>query len=126
MAGYGVFLAACGYEYHGPKGHLGFAPRLSPDDFRAPFTAAEGWGTFTQKREGKTQKQTVALRWGRLRVKTLAFELPADAKAARVGVRVAGKALDVEFTQEGRRVTVALPADTEVKEGQAVEVEVGT
>ena len=26
MASYGVFLAACGFEYHGPKGHLGFAP----------------------------------------------------------------------------------------------------
>ena len=30
MASYGVFLAACGYEYHGPKRHLAFAPRLSP------------------------------------------------------------------------------------------------
>ena len=28
MASYGVYLAACGYEYHGPKGHLGFAPRV--------------------------------------------------------------------------------------------------
>ena len=25
MASHGVFLAACGFEYHGPKGHLGFA-----------------------------------------------------------------------------------------------------
>ena len=46
MASYGVFLAACGYEYHGPKGHLAFAPRLTPEDFRAAFTAAEGWGRF--------------------------------------------------------------------------------
>ena len=51
MASYGVFLAACGFEYHGPKGHLGFAPRLGPDDFRAAFTSAEGWGTIAQKRE---------------------------------------------------------------------------
>ena len=38
MASYGVYLAACGYEYHGPQGHLGFAPRLTPEDFRAAFT----------------------------------------------------------------------------------------
>ena len=44
MASYGVYLAACGYEYHGPKRHLGFAPRLAPENFRAAFTAAEGWG----------------------------------------------------------------------------------
>jgi len=29
MASYGVFLAACGFEYHGPHGHIGFAPRLT-------------------------------------------------------------------------------------------------
>ena len=52
MASYGVFLAACGYEYHGPKGRLGFAPRLTPDKFKAAFTTAEGWGTFTQQRDG--------------------------------------------------------------------------
>ena len=44
MASYGVFLAACGFEYHGPKGHLGFAPRLTPEDFRAAFTTAGGLG----------------------------------------------------------------------------------
>ena len=31
MASYGVFLAACGYEYHGPKGVSRFAPRLTPE-----------------------------------------------------------------------------------------------
>jgi hypothetical protein len=34
MASYGVFLAAYGYEYHGPKGYLAFAPRLNPNDLR--------------------------------------------------------------------------------------------
>ena len=34
MASYGVFLAACGFEYHGPKGHLGFVPRLLDHEIR--------------------------------------------------------------------------------------------
>jgi hypothetical protein len=25
MARYGMFLAACGFEYHGPHGYMGFA-----------------------------------------------------------------------------------------------------
>ena len=64
MSSHGVFLAACGFEYHGPKGHLGFAPRVTPDDFRAPFTAAEGWGTIAQKREENRQHQRIEVRWG--------------------------------------------------------------
>ena len=56
MASYGVFLAACGYEYHGPKRHLAFAPRLSPENFRAAFTTAEGWGTFSQKDDAGRRK----------------------------------------------------------------------
>jgi len=34
MAAYGAFLAACGYEYHGPAGRLGFAPRSQAENFR--------------------------------------------------------------------------------------------
>ena len=44
MASYGVFLAVCGFEYHGPKGHLGFAPRIAPDDFRAALYRGRGLG----------------------------------------------------------------------------------
>ena len=34
MASYGVFLAACGFEYHGPKGHLGLRPADSPGELQ--------------------------------------------------------------------------------------------
>ena len=75
MASYGVFLAACGYEYHGPKGYLAFAPRLSPENFRAAFTTAEGWGTFAQQRDGAAQQETIELKWGKLRLRRLAFAI---------------------------------------------------
>ncbi len=48
-ASYSLFLAACGFSYDGPAGSIGFDPKIGPDDFKAPFTAAEGWGTFKQK-----------------------------------------------------------------------------
>ena len=35
MASYGVYLAACGWEYDGPAGHVGIDPRIGPADFRA-------------------------------------------------------------------------------------------
>lgn len=49
-ASYSLFLAACGFSYNGPAGVIGFDPKIGPENFKAAFTAAEGWGTFEQKR----------------------------------------------------------------------------
>ena len=85
MASYGSFVSLCGYEHHGPNGHLGFAPRLTPRDFRAAFTAAEGWGTFAQKQDAATLKADIALKYGKLRLNTLSLVGTYRAVTASVG-----------------------------------------
>jgi uncharacterized protein (DUF608 family) len=121
MASYGVFLAACGFEYHGPKGHMGFDPRLEPEDFKATFTAAEGWGTFTQKREGRTQKATVDIKYGRLRLRTLEIAIP-DGHPKNVAVRLGGQPAAAGHGLEGPHLTVTLGAETVIEPGKALEV----
>ena len=122
MATHGVFLAACGYEYHGPKGHLAFAPRLTPENFRAAFTAAEGWGSFQQRREDARQVERIEVRWGMLRVKSLAFELPEGASAGPVTVAVGGKQVPAQAAGSGPNVRLTLLAPVEVKAGETLEV----
>jgi len=127
MAGYGVFLGLCGFEYHGPSAHLGFAPRITPEDFRAAFTAAEGWGTLSQKRIGRQQTNRVEVKWGKLPVKTLAFQLPDGVALDRVApdgatVAIDGKPIPAEAKQDGRRVVVSLAEPTVVETGRALEV----
>jgi uncharacterized protein (DUF608 family) len=126
MASHGVFLALCGFEYHGPKGHLGFVPRITPDDFRAAFTAAEGWGSLVQKRQSGKQTNRVEVRWGQLVLKTLAFDLPEGAKAKAAKVTMAGGPIQVTLKQDGRRVLLELAEAATVKEKQAIEVELTT
>ncbi len=46
MASYGVYLAACGYEHHGPKRHLGFAPRVSAETIPRRVHHGRGLGDF--------------------------------------------------------------------------------
>lgn len=122
MASYGVFLAACGYEYHGPRGHLAFAPRLSPEHFRAAFTAAEGWGTFEQKRSGGEQRETIAVKWGKLRLRSLAFALPQAVKASKVTVRAGEKKIGVKHKLENTWLSLALDAEVMLSAGDSLEV----
>ncbi len=122
MASYGAYLAACGYEYHGPKGHLGFAPGLSPEDFRAAFTAAEGWGTFAQQRGRDTQEATISVRWGRLRLKTLALEVGEGVVVQRVEAVATGINQPVEFAQEKERVSITFAEEITVAAGETIKV----
>ena len=86
MAAYGVYLAVCGFEYHGPKGIIGFNPKISPEDFKSSFIAAEGWGTFSQKRVSGKQENTLMLAYGRLNLNQFEIQLGKDEKVSWVTV----------------------------------------
>ncbi len=115
MASYGVFIAACGFEYHGPKQHIGFAPKLTPEKFKAAFTAAEGWGSLSQSRTGKTQINRIEVKWGGLRVKSLALELPPGTTLKTTTVAVGTRQLAVKATQTGQRVELTLAKEVVLK-----------
>ena len=108
LASWGVYTALSGFRYHGPKGFIGFGPRMTPEDFRAAFTAAEGWGTFSQKREAGVQQERIEVRWGKLRLKTLAFEVPADLRADQVAVTLGDQAVAATHQIADGRVTIEL------------------
>lgn len=108
MASYGTFISACGFTYHGPKGHIGFSPRLTPEDFRAPFTAAEGWGTYSQQRNEHLFSARLKVRSGRLTVRRCTVELDGRQKAGKVAVTLNDKAVPCHFTQTGSRCEIGL------------------
>jgi hypothetical protein len=122
MASHGVFLGLCGFECHGPHGHLGFSPRLQPGDFRAAFTAAEGWGTIRQRTESKSQKAEVDLKWGKLRLRTVSLELAENVRAGSAVVRAGGKEVKASLSQNGRRITVQLAKEIVLKAGEKAEI----
>lgn len=66
MASYGLLLAVCGFDYHGPKGFIAFDPKLRPDNFKAPFTAAEAWGSYRQKIENGEKYASIVLNHGKM------------------------------------------------------------
>jgi len=107
MASYGAFVAACGYEYHGPRGILAFAPKISPENFKAAFTTAEGWGGFSQKVTSGRQTQRVQIAYGTLRLNEFAFDLAEGLTADRIKITVGAAAVAFRKERKGRRLSIA-------------------
>jgi uncharacterized protein (DUF608 family) len=84
-ASYSMFLAACGFSYNGPAGVIGFDPKIGPEDFKAPFTAAEGWGTFEQKKSGKGWSARIKVAQGKLVLNEIRLPWIAAGGTVRLG-----------------------------------------
>jgi non-lysosomal glucosylceramidase len=120
LASWGCLIALSGFVYDGPAGKLAFAPRWQTDDFKAFFTAAEGWGALQQERTAQTQRNIVEVAHGRLVVRELAFELPAGAKASTIDLPFGPKG--AATTQTGTRVTLTFNEPATIAAGTKVEV----
>jgi hypothetical protein len=122
MASYEVFLAACGYEYDGPRGRLAFAPRLTPEDFKCAFTAAEGWGSYRQTLETSVLKSEITLRWGKLRLRALGLSPAAGGLPQRVTATLAGKAVAATLAVRNGRCEIGFPSEVTLSAGQTLQV----
>jgi hypothetical protein len=119
MASYGTFISACGFEYHGPKGYIRFAPKLRGGGaFKAPFTTAEGWGTYSVKKTGGGTEHLLHIKYGSLRLNTVGF--PGTARAA--SVKLGGQTIKagVERTDDGFRLV--FPADIRIRENESLRI----
>ena len=124
MASYGVFISICGFEYHGPKGHIAFSPRLMPENFKAAFITAEGWGTFSQKRQTNMQTELLCLQWGRLNLKQMAFDIPDGTTAGKVKVAVNGKTVGSNYRMINDRIIIILAEPAMIEDGQDIEIKI--
>lgn len=122
MASYGALIAICGFEHHGPKGHIGFAPRLTPERFKAPFTAAEGWGTYEQKIDGATLEARIAVKHGKLRLNTVSLALPRDMHPGAAACSLKGTSLACSLNVRDGKALITLAAEAVIGAGDALEI----
>lgn len=130
MASYGILLAVTGFEHDGPAGHIGFAPRLQGDEFRAPFTACEGFGTYEQKRRKQGFECIVHVKSGRLRLVTFGIAGNPGPTGALRAVTLQGDgaenvALAASLEESPGRLLVRLADAVVVAAGQAFKVAFG-
>lgn len=85
MAAWGAYLAVCGFRYDGPRGSIGIDPKLTPENFAAFFSAAEGWGLISQRESGAMLSSRIEVRWGKVRISEVSARVNSQAARARVG-----------------------------------------
>ncbi len=120
LASWGVLLTLAGFDYHGPNGHIGFAPKVTPKDFKTAFTTAEGWGTFEQTVRNGQQIERVSVAWGKLSLKSLSFVAPA--KLQSLTVTLNGKTIPATTTTVDGRTVITLGQQVTLDEGGTLKV----
>lgn len=120
MASYGTFITACGFEYHGPKGYMKFAPKMGTDNFKAPFTSAEGWGTYQQQVANGKMKASVLVKFGNLRLNS--FGLESSKNVSGLKVTLNGSRIPASTKQVDDSIVIKFEREVIVKEGGRLEL----
>lgn len=122
MASYGHFVGASGFEYNGPKGYMAFSPKITPENFKSAYTAAEGWGTFEQERINELQYNRIIVNYGKLELETLAFDIAEKRSVSDVTILVNTKEIKCGFKQKGNRVSIALNGRVTIHANQSMQI----
>jgi len=123
MASHGAFIGICGYEYHGPLGEIAFAPRLTPENFRAPFTATEGWGTYAQTLAGGKMSASLEVKYGKLRLRAVTLAPTGLPATVAVKATLGDSPIPVTSAVAGDRVKIQFSSDITIPAGQALRIE---
>ncbi|WP_329164520.1 GH116 family glycosyl-hydrolase [Streptomyces sp. NBC_01267] len=107
LSSWSLLTAAQGFSSNGPEGALTFAPTWRPADHRSFFSTGAAWGTFTQKRAGGVQTDSVLVRHGSLAVRRLTLQVPQGTRTVRLRTSgSAGELRGAEVTLSGTTATV--------------------
>jgi non-lysosomal glucosylceramidase len=122
MSSWSLLLALSGWEHDGPRQALRVGPRHTPDNFKGFWCGPEGWGVLTHKVVVGTLKADLAVKSGRLPVKTLTLALVGNIKPAKVTATLAGKTCAAQLAVNQGKAEVKLEAGPVIHEGETLEI----
>lgn len=122
MASYGALIAISGFEYDGPERRIGFAPRLTPENVKAPFTAAEGWGSYSQKITDGSLRADLEVKYGKLPLRSVSLVAAAGQAPSKVSVLLDGEPVPATMRSEEGKTEVMFNPEITITQGQALEI----
>jgi len=124
MSVWSLLLACQGFMYDGPAGVIGFRPVWKPENHASFFSAAEGWGLFTQRRRGGMQDAKIEVRYGQLRVREIVLSAPTGATSA--SVHLGSSLLPAAPAFSSGEVRIQLATETVLRARESIDVRVST
>jgi non-lysosomal glucosylceramidase len=125
MASYNTFITACGFEYHGPKKYMKFSPKLSKDNFKAAFTSAKGWGTYSQVMEKGVQIHQVELKYGSLELQTISLDKLKPKAKNKVTVTLDTQTIVVTHQSDDERIDINFNNNMKINTNQILLIRIG-
>jgi non-lysosomal glucosylceramidase len=123
MHSWSILLTLSGFTCDGPAGMIGFAPKITPDNFKCFFSTAEGWGSFSQKVDAAIQIAAIDLKWGLLRLKEISLA-PAGANfPSKVTVRQGSHVVPSQMEAKDGRIWIRLEKQAVIPAGGRLEIQ---
>jgi uncharacterized protein (DUF608 family) len=122
MASYGSFISACGFDYHGPKGHIRFAPKWNADRFKAPFTGASGWGSYTQRKTANGQEHALSVKYGSLGLRTISVDKLDDLPVKTLNVLLNNQKVPARFDLQEKEIRISFDSLREIRKDDVLSV----
>jgi len=123
MASYGTFINAGGFQYHGPKGYIRFAPKWNKTNFSSSFTAAEGWGTYVQQFSKKAWAYQIQLKYGSLALSSISLQTDLN-KIKSVSVMHEGKPVALSYKQDKNDITLSFTNPVAISVNQSLQIKI--
>jgi uncharacterized protein (DUF608 family) len=108
LSSWSILLALQGFSYDGPKQIIGFKPVWQPEDHRSFFTAAEGWGVYSQQQREGQQTCRIHMAYGRLALRELQFDIENHDATVTVTVKIGKTPVAVESLVDGSNLRITL------------------
>lgn len=120
MSSWSLLLALSGYRWSAQDGHLAFAPKWSPEDFRCFYSTGSAWGRFRQVAGDGGVAAGLDVRYGTQTLSSFGVTWrPVD---TRVEARVDGDPVDADVSRAGDRHTVRFADPVHLPEGASLDV----
>jgi uncharacterized protein (DUF608 family) len=125
LSSWSALIVLQGFVYDGPAGRIGFRPRWQPENHASFFTAAEGYGLYSQTLDGNKLNASIELADGQLRLTEVVLALPGGKPATSVQASVDGKDVQTRLEMNDGDVVVKLQKPVTLKAGQKLDILVG-